>query len=49
MLKSTLCGYNEAYIHIKGKVTNSGVGDDAAARQVDERDKGVAFRNSLIA
>ena len=45
MLKSSLCDYSEAYIHIKVKVTITGAGDDAAARQADERDEGVAFKN----
>ena len=42
MLKSSLCGYKDAYILVKGKITITGAGDDAAARQADERDKGVA-------
>ena len=45
MLKSSLCDYSDAYILIKGKITITGAGDDAAARQADERDKGVAFKN----
>ena len=45
MLKSSLCGYSDAYIHVKGKITTTGAGDDAAARKADERDKGVAFKN----
>ena len=45
MLKSSLCGYSDAYIHAKGKITITGAGADAAARQADERDKGVAFKN----
>ena len=45
MLKSSLCDYNDAYIPVKGKITITGAGDDAAARQADERDKGVAFKN----
>ena len=45
MLKSSLCGYSDAYILAKGKVTITGAGDDAAARQADEREKGVAFKN----
>ena len=45
MLKSSLCDYSDAYILVKGKTTITGAGDDAAARQADERDKGVAFRN----
>ena len=45
MLKSSLCDYSNAYILVKGKITVTGAGDDAAARQADERDKGVAFKN----
>ena len=45
MLKSSLCDYSDAYILFKGKITITGAGDDAAARQADERDKGVAFKN----
>ena len=41
MLKSSLCDYSDAYILVKGKITITG----AAARQTDERDKGVAFKN----
>ena len=45
MLKSSLCDYGDAYILAKGKITITGAGDDAAARQADESDKGVAFKN----
>ena len=45
MLKSSLFDYSDAYILVKGKITIRGEGDDTAARQADERDKGVAFRN----
>ena len=45
MLKSSLCDYSDAYILVKGKITITGAGDDVAARQADERDKGVAFKN----
>ena len=45
MLKSSLCDYSDAYILVKVKITITGAGNDAAARQVDERDKGVAFKN----
>ena len=45
MLKSSLCDYNDAYILVKGAITIIGAGADAAARQADERDKGVAFKN----
>ena len=45
MLKSSLCDYSEAYILVKGTITITEAGDDAAARQADERDKGVIFKN----
>ena len=45
MLKSSLCDYSDAYILVKRKITIRGAGADAAARQADERDKGVAFKN----
>ena len=45
MLKSSLCDYSDAYILVKGTTTINGRGVDAAARQADERDKGVAFKN----
>ena len=45
MLKSSLCDYSDAYILVKGKITITGRGDDAEARQADERNKGVAFKN----
>ena len=45
MLKSSLCDYGDASILVKGKITITGAGADAAARQTDERDKGVEFKN----
>ena len=45
MLKSSLCDYSDAYILVKGTITITGARADAAARQADERDKGVAFTN----
>ena len=45
MLKSSLCDYSDAYIIVKGKITIRGPGPNAADRQADERDKGVAFKN----
>ena len=44
MLKSSLCDYSDAYIFVKGKITITGAGDDAADRKTDERDKRVAFK-----
>ena len=43
MLKSSLCDYSDAYILVKGRITIAGAADNAAARQPDERDKGVAL------
>ena len=43
--KSSLCDYSDACILVKGKITITRTRDDAAARQADERDKGVAFKN----
>ena len=45
MLKSSLCYYSHAYILIKGKIKITGRGDDAAARQADEKDKVEAFKD----
>ena len=45
MLKSRLCDYSDAYILVKGTITIAGAGADAAARQADERDKGVVVKN----
>ena len=46
MLKSSLCDYNYAYILVKGNITSTRRGAKQAARQTDERDKGVIFENS---
>ena len=48
MLKSSLCDYSDAYILVKGKITITGAGADAAARQADERDKSVALKNYAL-
>ena len=45
MLGSNLCDYADSYILAKGTITITGAGDDAAARRVDERSKGVTFKN----
>ena len=39
MLRSNLCDYADVYILVKGMIRITGAGDDAAARQADERDK----------
>ena len=45
MLKSSFCDYSDVYILVKGRITITRAGTDAAARQTDETDKGVAFKN----
>ena len=45
MLRSNLCDYADAYILVKGTITITGAGDDAAARPEDERSKGVISKN----
>ena len=45
MLKSSLCDYSAAHILVKGTITINGRGADVAARQADERNKGVSFKN----
>ena len=45
VLKSDLCDYADAYIIVKGTINITGAGADAAARQLDEINKGVIFKN----
>ena len=45
MLKSSLCDYGHVYILGQGKIAITEVGNDATARQTDERNKGVIFKN----
>ena len=45
MLKSNLCDYSDVSILVKGRITITGQGADAAGRQAGERDKGVVFKN----
>ena len=47
MLKSILRDYSDAYILINGKITIRWAGNDAAARRVDERNKGVISKKVL--
>ena len=48
MLKSSLCDYSDAYIRVKRRITITGAETDAAAREADERDKGVIFKNCAL-
>ena len=45
MLKSSLYGYSDAHIIVKGIITITVAGDDTAARKADERSKGVILKN----
>ena len=45
-LKSSSCDYSDPYILVKGRITITGAGTKATARQADERYKGVIFKNS---
>ena len=45
MLKSNLCDYSHVYILFKGTITITGTRADAVARQADEKDKGVIFKD----
>ena len=35
MLRSSLCDYSDAYIHVSGTITISGAGNDDAARRLE--------------
>ena len=48
ILRSSSCDYSDAYILVKGKITITGAGGDAAARQANERDKNVAFNTLML-
>ena len=45
MLRSNLCDYADAYILVKGTIIITATWNDDAARRLDERDKGVTFKN----
>ena len=45
MLRSSLFDYSDTYILVKGKITITGAGDNAAARKADGRGECVAFKN----
>ena len=48
MLRSNLCDYADAYIFVNGTIIITGTGDDDAAKQLDERNKGVIFKNCAL-
>ena len=45
MLRSSLCDYSDAYILVSGTITITRAGNDDAAWRLDERNKGVIFKN----
>ena len=45
MLKSSLSNYSNAYILVKRRITFTEAGANAAARQADEKNKRVIFKN----
>ena len=47
MLRPDLCDYADTYILVKGTITITGTGDDAASRRPDERNKGAIFKNCV--
>ena len=47
MLRSNLFDYADAYILVKGTITITGAGNDAAAKRLDERNKGIIFKNCV--
>ena len=47
MLTSCLCDYSDSYILVKGTITITRAGTDAAARQADETNKTI-FKYSTI-
>ena len=45
MLRSSLWDYSDAYILVNGTIKIPGAGDDAVARQANERNKEIMFSN----
>ena len=45
MLRSNLCDQADAYILVNRTITITGAGNDDAAKRLDERNKGVIFKN----
>ena len=48
MLRSNLCDFADTYILVKGTITITGVGNDDAAKILDERNEGVIFKNCAL-
>ena len=48
MLRSSLCDYSDAYILVNWIITINGAGSDDAAKRLDERNKGVIFKDFAL-
>ena len=48
MLRSSLCDYSDAYLLVSGTITITGARNDDAGRRLDERNKGVIFKNCAL-
>ena len=47
MLIASSCDYSNAYILVSRTTTITGAGNDDAVRRLDERNKGVIFKNCV--
>ena len=45
MLMASSCDYSNVYILVSGTTTITGAGNDDAVRRLDERNKGIIFKN----
>ena len=45
MIRSHLCDYSDEYILVRGTITINRAGDNDSAKQADERNKGVIFKD----
>ena len=48
ILKTSLCDYSDAYIRASRTITTDGGGADDNAKRLDERNKGVIFKNCAL-
>ena len=47
MLRSSSCDYSDAYILVSGTIAITGAGANDAAKRLDERNKGLIFKNCV--
>ena len=48
ILRSSLCDYSDAYILVSGTIAITRARADGAAKKLDERNKGVIFKNCAL-